>query len=123
MRRTRALFVPAALLSALFLGGLTGGYVYSHEPARNTLEVRIAADGAPPGSPVLSGSVTSVDGDRLTLSTAAGPVTVALPAGVLVDELIRAPEGLAGGARVNVGVQATQYGLVVTGLVAIEGAP
>ena len=123
MRRARTLLVPAVLFGVLFLGGLAGGYVYRHEPARSTLDLRIASEGGAPGPRMLSGTVTSVDGSRLVLSTSAGPVTVALPAGVAVDELIRAPEGLPSGVRVNVGVQSTQYGLVLTGLVAVEGAP
>ena len=126
-RRARSLLVSGMLFSVLFLGGFAGGYVYRHEPARDTLDVRIASDspgdGAAPGVRTLSGTVTSVEGGRLTLSTASGPVTVPFPAGVAVDELLRAPEGLASGTRVNVGVQSTQYGLVLTGLVAIEGAP
>ena len=50
-------------------------------------------------------------------------MNVTLPPGVALDELVRASEGLANGTRVNVGVQSTQYGLVLTGLVAVEGAP
>ena len=121
--RARSLLVSAALFAALFLGGFGSSYVYRHEPARDTLEVRIASDSAAPGVRTLSGTIASVDGGRLTLSTASGPVTVPFPAGVAVDELLRAPEGLASGTRVNVGVQSTQYGLVLTGLVAIEGTP
>lgn len=125
--RARSLLVSGVLFAALFLGGFAGGYVYQHEPARATLDVRIASDssgeGATPGVRTLGGTVASVEGGRLTLTAASGPVTVPFPAGVAVDELLRAPEGLASGTRVNVGVQSTQYGLVLTGLVAIEGAP
>ena len=121
--RTRSLLVSSVLLVVLFGAGFAGGYVYSHEPVRSTLDVRIASDSAAPGVRTLSGTVTSVEGGRLTLTTASGPVSVALPSGAPVDELLRAPEGLTNGTRVNVGVQSTQYGLILNGLVAVEGAP
>ncbi len=119
--RARSLFVSGGLLAVLFVGGLGAGYVYKHEPVRNTLDVRLTNDGAPTGR-TLTGTVTSVEAGQLILSTASGAVTVALPSNLAVDELVRAPEGLANGARVNVGVQSTQYGLVLTGVVAVEGA-
>ena len=65
---------------------------------------------------------TSVEAGRLTLATEAGPLSLALAAGAPVDELQHASNGLAAGTPVNVGVQSTQYGLVLTGIVAIEGA-
>ena len=118
--RARSLLVTGALFSVLFAGGLSIGYVYQHEPTRNTLEVRLTNDGAPTAR-TLTGTITRVEAGRIVLSTASGAVTVALPSNVAVDELVRAAEGLANGARVNVGVQSTQYGLVLTGVVAVEG--
>lgn len=127
--RGRALLVPAALLAALFLAGLVAGYVYSYAPVRDTVAVRVgdepgqATAGAAPGAQrSLSGTVSALDGGRLVLGTASGPVTLSLPPETPTDELVRASTGLADGTRVNVGVQATQYGLVVTGIVAVEGA-
>lgn len=120
--RRRSLLVSGGLLVLLFAGGLASGYVYSHEPVRDTLDVVIAAS-AGDGTRTLSGTVAGIEGDRLTLATAAGQVVVTLPAATPLDELVRAPGGLPSGARVNVGVQSTQYGLVLTGLVAVEGAP
>ena len=113
--------MSGALFAVLFAGGFGIGYVYSHQSVRNTLDVRLTNEGAPAGR-TLTGTITSVEGGKLVLSTASGAVTVALPSNVAVDELLRAPEGLANGARVNVGVQSTQYGLVLTGVVAVEGA-
>ena len=119
--RARSLLMSGALFAVLFAGGFGIGYVYSHQSVRNTLDVRLTNEGAPAGR-TLTGTITSVEGGKLVLSTASGAVTVALPSNVAVDELLRAPEGLANGARVNVGVQSTQYGLVLTGVVAVEGA-
>ena len=119
--RARSLLMSGALLAVLFAGGFGIGYVYSHQPVRNTLDVRLTNEGAP-ADRTLTGTITSVEAGRLVLSTASATVTVALPSNLPVDELLRAPEGLANGARVNVGVQSTQYGLVLTGVVAVEGA-
>ena len=120
--RSRSLIVTGALLLLLFLTGIASGYVYRHEPARDTLDVVVASSSST-GPRTVTGTVASVEAGRLTLTTAGGQVAGTLPAGVALDELVRAPEGLANGTRVNVGVQSTQYGLVLTGLVAVEGAP
>ena len=119
----RSGLVTGTLFAALFGGGLAAGYVYRHEPARDTLEVVVASTSATGGTRTVSGTVASIEGTRLTLTTAGGPVTVTLLSGAPTDDLVRATGGLPNGARVNVGVQSTQYGLVLTGLVAVEGAP
>ena len=117
----RAGLVIGALLLVLFASGLAAGYVYTHQPVRDTLDVVVSSSSSSGGPRTVSGTVASVEGSRLTLTTAGGQVTVTLPAAAPLDELVRASEGLAAGARVNVGVQSTQYGLVLTGLVAVEG--
>jgi hypothetical protein len=119
----RSALVTGALFGSLFAGGFLGAYVYSHEPARDVLDVVVSGDSAAGGVRTVNGTIAGIEGDRVTLTTAAGQVVVTLPAGVPVDDLLRAPDGLPGGARVNVGVQSTQYGLVLTGLVAVEGTP
>ena len=119
----RSLLVYGALLGVLFLGGGLSGYVYKHEPVRDTLTVRVAPPAEPAGPRTISGTVSALDGTRLTVATAAGPVSVTIPPGAVIDDLVRAPGGLAAGTRVNVGVESTQYGLVLTGVVAVEGAP
>lgn len=115
--------VTGTVLGSLFLGGLLGGYVYSHEPVPDELEVVVSADSATGGVRTVSGTVAGFEGGRMTLTTATGQVAVTLPSGAPVDELLRAQGVLPTGARVNVGVQSTQYGLVLTGIVAVEGAP
>lgn len=118
----RSLLISGALLGALFLVGIAVGYVYRHEPARDTLDVQVSSSGATPGVRTVNGTVASVEGGKLAVTTASGAITIALPSNASVDELLRAPEGLSPGTRVNVGVESTQYGLVLTGLVAVEGA-
>ncbi|MSQ31078.1 MAG: hypothetical protein EXR64_03485 [Dehalococcoidia bacterium] len=115
----------AALLAGLFIAGTAAGYVYHHDPAPDVVSVRVdrpPETGAASGPRVIAGTVSALDGGRLTLATPAGPVSVTLPASVALDELRRAPGGLPAGARVNVGVEQTQYGLTLTGIVAVEGA-
>lgn len=106
-------------LLALGVFGLAGliGYVYSHEPPRDTLIVDIQSTPVPPPSTV-SGSVLAVDGSSVTLATpGGGQVTLALPADFPVEDLARLDAALPQGATVNVGVDHTQFGQVLTGIV------
>lgn len=122
MSPRRPLLASGGLLALLFVAGAALGYVYTHEPVRDTLDVQVSASSAAPGVRTVTGTVAGVEGGRLVLTTAGGTVTLPLPAGTPVDELVRAADGFAAGTRVNVGVESTQYGLVLTGLVAVEGA-
>lgn len=120
---TRGALLPLAFaLILLFASGFVG-YVYSHEPARDELAVRF--EGIPPPGPTyLVGSVASVGDGVLTLALrAGGEREVALPASVSVEDLQRLDGALQTGARVNVGVDDTPFGLVLTGLVTFEGRP
>ena len=111
----------AALLAALFLAAGAAGYVYRYDPQHEVVSVRVEPREPDPGPRVVSGTVASIEGDRLTVNTAAGPVTVTMSSSAAVDELVRATDGLPAGTAVNVGVESTQYGLVLTGIVAVEG--
>ena len=122
--RTRSLLTSGVAVLVLFVAGLAAGYVYRYAPARDTVEVRVTSD-AEPGVRTVSGTVSAVEAGRMTIATASGPVTVTIPAGTAappVEQLVHAPEGVTTGARVNVGVLSTRYGLVLTGVVAVEGA-
>ena len=119
-QRSRAAFV--VLLLALFSAGTVMGYVYRHNPQPDVVTVRVAPRPASNAPRVISGTVSAVEGGKLTLATDNGPVTVSLPSGVAVDQLVRAAAGIPAGTAVNVGVASTQYGLALTGIVAIEGA-
>lgn len=104
---------------------LTGiaGYVYSHEPARDTLLVEF--EGTPAPQPTyITGSFASVEDALLRVDTAAGrqhevPSSADLP----VEDLRRLPALPSDGATVNVGVDDTSFGQVLTGVVIVEGAP
>jgi hypothetical protein len=69
--------------------------------------------------------VAGVSAGALTLRTDAGDVQVALPASVPVVDLAHAGDAqapLAPGTPVNVGAEQTPGGLVLTGVVAVQGA-
>ena len=119
---TRSRVLAAALFLGVFGAGTALGYVYRHDPQPEQVSVRVAAPVAPAGPRVLSGTVTAVESGKLTLATESGTVTLSLPSSAPVEQLARTPAGLAAGTPVNVGVEATQYGLTLTGIVAVEGA-
>lgn len=126
MARVRPFLIPAGLALGLFV--LTGlmGYVYSHEPARDTLLVEYQGTPAPQPTYVI-GSVAAVDGGTLGLDVGGGGQReVTFPADMPIEVLERLEGALDAGAAVNVGVDDTSFGQVLTGIVAIEateGAP
>jgi len=112
----------ALLALAVFLLAGLGGYVYLHEPPRDTLTVDIQATPAPPSTTV-AGSVVAVDGTSVTLAMPDGrQVTLTLPADLPVEDLARLGAALPEGATVNVGVDHTRFGQVLTGIVWIEAS-
>ncbi len=121
--RARLLLLPTVLVVVLF--GLTtlAGYVYSHEPSRDQLVVEY--EGTPAPQPAyLSGSVVGIDGETLRIAMASGGEReVALSADTPVEVLERSETAPEAGARVNVGVDDTDFGLVLTGIVTIAEAP
>ena len=123
IQRARTLLSPAAVVIGVFV--LTGiaGYVYSHEPSRDTLLVEY--QGTPEPQPTyLLGAVARVEDGSLTLATASGGQRdVVVPPGTAVEDLERVEAIPDTGATVNVGVDATEFGLVLTGVVAVETAP
>lgn len=114
--RGRAALMTAALLVVTFGAGAIGGYVYSHEPQRAALLIQVEApSGAPDGA--LRGGVAV---DAVTVQVEAAPF--ALPAGLPLDDLVRV-DTLPDGTVVNVGVDRTEFGQVLTGVVAVEETP
>lgn len=114
--RRRAALMTAALLAVTFGAGVVGGYVYSHEPQRDALLVQVEAPAGAPDGAVRGG----VAADALTVQMEGAPIT--LPAGLLLDDLVRV-DTLPDGTVVNVGVDRTEFGQVLTGVVAVEQAP
>lgn len=120
--RAGPLLLPIAAALVLFLASGVIGYVYSHEPARDTLVV--AYEGTPPPSPTyVIGAIATVEGGTLRLDVGAGGQReVVLASGVPVEALERTGALPEDGTSVNVGVDDTDFGLVLTGVVTVEGA-
>lgn len=126
MGRIRPFLLPAGLALGLFVLTAVMGYVYSHEPARDALLVEF--EGTPAPQPAyLIGSVSALEGDTLRLDVGGGGQReVTVLADTPVEVLERLQAALDAGAMVNVGVDDTSFGQVLTGIVAIqpaEGAP
>lgn len=120
--RVRPLLLPVGFLVALVAATTLLGYVYSHEPARDTLTV--AFEGTPPPQPTyVIGAVATVEGDTVRLDVGAGGSReVSVSADTPVEDLERLDAPPADGTTVNVGVDDTSFGQVLTGIVAIEEA-
>jgi len=114
--RRRAALMTAALLAVTFGAGLVGGYVYSHEPQRDTLLVQVEAPATAPDGALRGGVAV----DALTVEVEGAHI--ALPAGLPLDDLVRV-DTLPDGTVVNVGVDRTEFGQVLTGVVAVEETP
>ena len=114
--------VRAALPLVIAFGlGAGGGFAVAHDPSADRVVVRVeqerAADG--PAEAVVGGAVVRVDGAQLVIETDGGQLAVDV-SGLAVEDLARAGE-LGVGATVNIGGEQTQSGLVLSGIVAIEG--
>jgi hypothetical protein len=110
--------VVFALITAV-AGGVIG-FVYAHEPARNTLAIGVEAPPSPAATTV-GGTIARIDGDRIVIETQAGPVELALPPGTSLEQLMPfPPNALAPGARVNIGAERNDTSTLLTGVVVIE---
>jgi hypothetical protein len=122
--RLAALNHPAALFGALlvavFAVALLAGYVYAHEPARDELVLQLDQEPPPTNTRALSGVIVEVLDDRLMLQYDGGQLEVMLSGAVPIEELRRDQATLAPGTPVNLGAEETSFGLVLTGIVAVE---
>jgi hypothetical protein len=112
---------PAVLLIVFLLAGVVG-YVYSYAPVPDQLVTRIDRT-AESSERIVSGTLIEVTDDRLVLDSAGQRIEIALASGTPVDELTRVTDPFAPDTQVNVGVEQTNFGLVLTGIVAVEAAP
>jgi len=120
--RASPLLLYGILVAAILFGSGAAGYVYKHEPARDQLIINIQATPAP-APETLTGAIVSIDGDTLILSIPdGGQLTLTLPADIPVEDLTRNTTPLTAGSQVNVGVNNTTFGQVLTGIVAIQDA-
>jgi hypothetical protein len=111
----------SALVAAL--AGALAGFVYAHEPARDTLAIDVAPPPAADTATV-GGTIASIDGGRVVIDTQSGPVDYSLPADTPIEQLAPlSPADLAAGAAVNVGAERSDTGTIVTGIVVVEARP
>jgi len=121
----RSFLVYLLALVLVFGGGLAGGFVYQHEPERDALEVRLlTTDDDAEIETIVAGQLIEVGSDFVVIRIGGEDFRLELAADVALDELTRIddPSSLQG-QTVNVGGQQTVNGLILTGIVAIGGAP
>lgn len=110
------------LITVLLLAGVIG-YVYSHEPTRDSLAVDLVA-ATEDGLSTLSGTVIAVTDSTITIADASGGErTLALAPGAPVEAMARLAGAPDAGTIVNIGVDDSPFGQFVTGIVSIEAAP
>jgi len=109
------------LLAVAFAIGATAGFVYRHDPRPDAVAVRVTEPAPSDGEGFVAGTVTSAGATQIVVRTAEGDVTVELPAGTSVEEMVPAA-AIAIGAPVNLGGTLTARGPVLTGVVAFEPA-
>lgn len=120
MTTARRVLPAASLLLVVALASGLIGFVYAHEPARD--QVALAVDRERPlDAPILvAGTVSEVGDGRVRVIGDGGTTDVALPARTPVEDLQpTSAASLASGARVNVGVERSDYGFAFSGLVVV----
>jgi hypothetical protein len=117
-----ALSAAVFALIAMLAGGVIG-FVYAHEPARDTLVIAVEAP-ASPDTTTVGGTIASIAGGRIVIEAQAGPVELALPSGTPLEQLVpMTPDALAPGAQVNIGAERNETSTLLTGVVVVSGQP
>ena len=122
--RWRSVATTAIVLAAVFALSAGGGFLLEHEPAPDERRISIDREAPPPGPPEFrGGEVTGIGGGRIALRTAEGVIEFELGPGVSNEELRRVAEPrFAPGNTVNLGGEQSEFGLVLTGVVALDAA-
>ena len=122
MWRWRSVLTTVVVLTAIFAAGAAVGFLLEHEPAPDDRHISISRPPQPPPAETfLAGEVVDVDGGGIELRTRGGVVALELRPEAAVDELRRVAETrFAPGDAVNLGGEQGEFGLVLTGVVALE---
>lgn len=125
MPRLRSLLVYLLALLLVFAGGVAGGFVYQHEPERDIRTVELTADDPDADvQTIVAGELIEVGSDFIVIRIDNQDFRLTLPPDATLDELTRIDDPTTlEGRTVNVGGQQTVSGLILTGIVAIEGPP
>ena len=112
------------VLAAVFAASAAVGFLLEHEPAPDERRISIDREAPPPGPPeFVGGEVTAVDGGRIALRTPEGVLEFELGPDTSFEQLRRVAEPrFAPGDTVNLGGEQSDFGLVLTGVVALEAA-
>ncbi len=120
--RWRSVVTTALVLAAVFAAGLVVGFLLEHEPAPDDRRISIGRPSQPPPTETFrAGEVTTVGGGRIELRTLGGLVELDLRPDATAEELRRVTESrFAPGDAVNLGGEQGDFGIVLTGVVALE---
>ena len=123
--RWRSIVTTAVVLAAVFAVGLVAGFLLEHEPAPDDRHISVGRTLLPPPDQTfLAGEVTAVGSEVIELRTLGGPVELELHPDATAEELRRVTESrFAPGDAVNLGGEQGDFGIVLTGVVALEPAP
>lgn len=124
--RLRSFLVYLALIAVVFIAALSAGFVFAHEPQRDTVAIRLRDTPVTPASGrIVAGVIGEIRDGAIVVVGDDQSTVVDVPAGVALDELTRVAEGsppFSAGTAVNLGTADTSTGFIVTGIVAVEGA-
>ena len=122
MWRWRSVLTTVVVLTAVFAAGAAVGFLLEHEPAPDDRHISITRPPQPPPAETfLAGEVVAIDGVGIELRTLAGVVQLDLRSDASIEELRRAAESrFAPGDAVNLGGEQGDFGLVLTGVVALD---
>ncbi|MDA0364808.1 MAG: hypothetical protein O3B31_01965 [Chloroflexi bacterium] len=124
--RLRSLLVYLTLIAVVFATALGAGFVFAHEPQRETVTINVRQSPlAPPPSHIVAGVIDEIRDGAIVIVGEEQSTVIDIPAGVAIDELTRVASGgapFAPGTAVNLGTADTQTGFIVTGIVAVAGA-
>ena len=120
----RSVVTTAVVLAAVFAAGGIVGFLLEHEPAPDERHISISRPLQPaPAETLTAGEVTLVGDGRIELQTLGGLIELDLGPDVTVEELLRATDSrFAPGDAVNLGGEQGDFGIVLTGVVALEPA-
>jgi hypothetical protein len=124
----RGSIVVLLLILVSGIGGFAGGFVYSHEPQPNAVELTVTSGKVVNPESYIAGTITSVDGSRITIVTDTDrTVSIDITSSTPIEQLLAIdPADLELGTPVNLGGNLAAEGQILTGVVALltpDGAP
>ena len=124
IRRSRSVVTNLVVLLTVFAAGAAVGFVLEHEPAPDDRRITIhSPPQTPPAETFIAGEVTAIDGGRIELRAPGGLTALDIAPDAAFEALRRADASrFQPGDAVNVGGEQGDFGLVLTGVVALEAA-